>query len=91
MRLLVCKDQCVPEKADIQLALPVTAAPKADPQWGGAIAKTIADVPKPAGLTAVWAMSGQTLRLAVTRSVRHRLAAPARRLRLARGKVREAL
>jgi thiol:disulfide interchange protein DsbD len=66
VRLLVCKDQCIPEHADIQLSVPVTKTPAADPRWGGPIGQAISGAPRPAGLTAVWSMAGQSLKLAVT-------------------------
>ncbi|MDB5475009.1 MAG: thio:disulfide interchange protein, partial [Phenylobacterium sp.] len=67
---LVCKDICVPEDATLTLALPVVAAPAApDPQWGGKIAKALAEAPKPAGLTAVFQKKGPAVALAVTGGV----------------------
>ena len=65
--LLVCADVCVPEDADVSLTLPVTAKPAgADLQWGAAIAKALADAPKPAGLSAVFAPAKSGLSLAIT-------------------------
>ncbi|MEO8115621.1 MAG: protein-disulfide reductase DsbD domain-containing protein, partial [Phenylobacterium sp.] len=64
---LVCADICVPEDAVLQIDLPVVTQPAApDPKWGAAIARTLADAPKPAGLAAVFAKGSQTLSLAVT-------------------------
>ncbi|HSW14250.1 MAG TPA: protein-disulfide reductase DsbD domain-containing protein [Solimonas sp.] len=45
---LVCKDICIPGKAELQLELPVAASAKADPAWAAAFAKARADLPKPA-------------------------------------------
>ena len=44
---LVCKEVCIPEGADLELALPVdkTAAP--DPRWGAPIAAARAALPRP--------------------------------------------
>ena len=64
---LVCEQTCVPESADLTLDLPVVAdAPKPDAAWGARIAATLAAAPMPAGLSAVYAVEGGTLRLAVT-------------------------
>jgi thiol:disulfide interchange protein DsbD len=64
---LVCADICVPESADLQIALPVTAgAAPPDPAWGAKIARVLAEAPKPAGLQAVFEAGGAGLKLAVT-------------------------
>ncbi|WP_414694023.1 protein-disulfide reductase DsbD family protein [Phenylobacterium sp.] len=64
---LVCAEICVPEDATLSLALPITATPApADPKWGGAIEKTLAAAPKPAGLTAVFEPRAAGVALAVT-------------------------
>jgi thiol:disulfide interchange protein/DsbC/DsbD-like thiol-disulfide interchange protein len=64
---LVCELTCVPEYASLTLNIPVAAAAAgADPVWGDRIAAALAAAPKPAGLAAVYAVEGQTLRLAVT-------------------------
>jgi thiol:disulfide interchange protein DsbD len=61
---LVCKDVCIPEDADLTLTLPVTAGtPTSDPQYGQAIAQTLADAPKPAGLDAHFQVQGDVLKL----------------------------
>ena len=44
---LVCKDICVPETADLAVAVPVGEA-RADPRWGPAVQRTLAAVPGPA-------------------------------------------
>ena len=63
---LVCKDICVPEDAALSLDLPVTAAPApADPKWGPAIERTLAALPKPAGLTAAFEPRGANVVLGV--------------------------
>ena len=68
-QFLVCADICVPEDADLSLALPITAGPApADPQWGDKIAKTLADAPKPAGLVASFEKQGDLVKLAITGS-----------------------
>jgi len=64
---LVCKDVCIPEDADLTLTLPVTAGtPTTDPSYGQAIAQTLADAPKPAGLEARFQVQGAILKLAAT-------------------------
>jgi thiol:disulfide interchange protein len=64
---LVCAEICVPEDAVLTLSLPVVAGqPAADSRWGEAIATTLAQAPKPAGLTAVFQPVGGKLKLAVT-------------------------
>lgn len=66
-QFLVCADICVPEDADLSLALPITAGPApVDPQWGGRIAKVLADAPKPAGLTGAFEKQGDVVKLAIT-------------------------
>jgi DsbC/DsbD-like thiol-disulfide interchange protein len=67
---LVCAEICIPEDATLSISIPVVAgAPAADPQWGAAIAKTLADAPRPSGFKAVTAWDGQgpdrVLKLAV--------------------------
>ncbi len=63
---LVCADICVPEDAVLTLNVPVVAAaPGPDPQWGAKIAKTVADIPKPAPLTATFEGGAETVKLAV--------------------------
>ncbi|TAJ72957.1 MAG: thiol:disulfide interchange protein [Phenylobacterium sp.] len=67
---LVCADICIPEDAVLTLALPVTDGPApADPKWGAAIAKTLAEAPKPAGLTGAFEKQGQVVKLAITGAV----------------------
>lgn len=67
VQFLVCADVCVPEDANLSLTLPVTAGPApADPNWGPKILKTVADAPKPAGLTAAYAKDGAVVKLAIT-------------------------
>ena len=66
-QFLVCAELCVPEEADLTLALPVKAAPAApDPRWAPAIARALDQAPKAAGLTAAFAREGPLLKLAVT-------------------------
>ncbi|OHB31069.1 MAG: thiol:disulfide interchange protein [Phenylobacterium sp. RIFCSPHIGHO2_01_FULL_69_31] len=64
---LVCADICIPESATLALSLPVTDGPApTDAKWGAAIQKTLAEAPKPAGLTAAFEAQGQAVKLAVT-------------------------
>jgi thiol:disulfide interchange protein DsbD len=64
--MLVCADVCVPQDATLALDIPVVAgAPPTDPTWGAAIAKTLADAPKPSDLSATYQFAGGTLRIAV--------------------------
>jgi thiol:disulfide interchange protein DsbD len=64
---LVCKDVCIPEDADLTLTLPVTAGtPTSDPEFGAAIARTLAQAPKPAGLEARFQVQGDILKLSAT-------------------------
>lgn len=66
-QFLVCADICIPEDADLTLALPVTAGPAAaDPTWSGKIGKALADAPKPAGLAGAFEKQGDVVKLAVT-------------------------
>jgi thiol:disulfide interchange protein DsbD len=44
---LVCKEICIPEGADLSLALPVANKSEADPRWAGPIARTRAALPRP--------------------------------------------
>jgi len=64
---LVCAEICVPEDDDLSLTLPVTpASAPQDPTWGGAIDKTLAAAPKPAGLSAVFQPRPAGVALAIT-------------------------
>jgi len=66
-QFLVCAEICVPENGTLTLSLPVTAGPApADPKWGPAIDKTLADAPKPAGLAAAFEKQGAVVKLAIT-------------------------
>lgn len=63
---LVCADICIPEDANLQLTLPVTAgAAPDDPTWGPRIARTLAEAPKAAGLDATFERQGDVLKLAI--------------------------
>lgn len=44
---LVCKEVCIPEGADLTLALPVRDASPPDPRWGAPIAAALAALPRP--------------------------------------------
>jgi thiol:disulfide interchange protein DsbD len=64
---LVCKDVCIPEDADLTLTVPVTAGtPTTDPRYGQAVAQTLADAPKAAGLEARFQVQGELLKLSAT-------------------------
>ena len=64
---LVCKDICIPEQADLSVTLPVAAtSPSPNPTFGAAVAKTLADAPKPVGLKATYGLDKTGLRLSVT-------------------------
>jgi len=64
---LVCADICIPENAVLTLSLPVTQGPApADPNWGAVIQKTLAEAPKPAGLTGAFEKQGEVVKLAIT-------------------------
>jgi thiol:disulfide interchange protein DsbD len=53
---LVCRELCIPEGADLTLALPVAREAGADPRWGAAIAAARAALPRPLG---GWRASGE--------------------------------
>jgi thiol:disulfide interchange protein/DsbC/DsbD-like thiol-disulfide interchange protein len=53
---LVCKEVCIPEGADLELALPIDSTAKADPRWGVPILAARAAVPGP---LAGWKASAQ--------------------------------
>ncbi|MEO6341120.1 MAG: protein-disulfide reductase DsbD domain-containing protein [Caulobacteraceae bacterium] len=64
---LVCKDICVPEQAKLSLDLPVVAGSSApDAKFGAAIAKTLADAPKPVGLKGAFSLTGGEIKLSMT-------------------------
>ena len=44
---LVCKEICIPEGADLALALPVAPSATSDPRWGATIASVRAALPRP--------------------------------------------
>lgn len=60
---LVCKETCIPEGADLTLALPVAREAGPDPRWAKPIAETRAKFPHalPAGWTATAQASGATI------------------------------
>lgn len=43
---LVCSDVCIPEEAQLRLALPVAATGRDDPAWAARIANAVAQLPK---------------------------------------------
>ncbi|HTI67763.1 MAG TPA: thioredoxin family protein [Caulobacteraceae bacterium] len=67
---LVCAEICVPESADLSLALPVAADASAmHPRFGEAVTRTLAAAPKSEGLPAVFTSDGKVVKLAVTGSL----------------------
>ncbi len=46
---LVCREQCIPGGADLELELKSAAASDPDARWAGLFAKARADLPRPAG------------------------------------------
>lgn len=62
---LVCKETCIPEGADLTLALPVARHASPDPRWASAIDAARAKLPRPlpAGWTAAAEASGSTITL----------------------------
>ena len=44
---LVCREICIPEGADLALALPVQSQASPDPTWAAAIERTRASIPRP--------------------------------------------
>ncbi len=64
---LVCADVCVPEDADLTLAVKVLATePTADPAWADKIAAALAAAPKTDELTGAFERKPGQIRLAVT-------------------------
>lgn len=65
---LVCEEICVPEDAVLTLSLPVRQAlAEPNPIWGPAIARTLAEAPAPAGLSATFQKTPDgALALAIT-------------------------
>ncbi|CAN5325656.1 thioredoxin family protein [soil metagenome] len=62
----VCSDVCVPGQETVTLEMPVVAAPAPDPKWSGPILKVIGEAPKAAGLSAAFAATGPSVKLAIT-------------------------
>ncbi|MBW3616996.1 MAG: thioredoxin family protein [Proteobacteria bacterium] len=63
---LVCEQVCVPEQAELWVDLPVAAGrPAPHPQHGRAVARTLAEAPKPSGLEATTRIENGRLKLAV--------------------------
>jgi len=61
---LVCKELCIPEGVDLELALPVDKASMADPRWGAPIAAARAALPRPlTGWQASAEGRGQTIEM----------------------------
>jgi thiol:disulfide interchange protein DsbD len=61
---LVCREVCIPEGADLELALPVDRTSVADPRWGAPIAAARAALPRPlVGWQASAEGKGQTIEM----------------------------
>lgn len=68
---LVCKDICIPEGADLALALPVASNAAPDAHWGDAIARARASLPQPlTGWSVTATGRGQQIELALTPAAR---------------------
>src|SRR6185312_15207113 len=66
VQMLVCAEVCVPQDADLTLAVPIVAgAAPANPLWGSRIAAALAAAPKDSGLAAAFQVAGGALKLAV--------------------------
>ena len=62
--VLVCKDICVPESADLKVDLAVASgAPLPDPRFGAKVASALSATPKPAPIQASVALQGGVLKL----------------------------
>ena len=73
---LVCKDICIPEQATLALDVPIKAAsPVVAPGEGATVAATVAALPRAAGLSARFQVSGGSVKLAVTGAALKGLAA----------------
>ena len=64
--LLVCKDVCVPEEANLSLTLPVSASAARDPSWGAEIAKVLAATPRALSGEAKFAVNNGQVTLALS-------------------------
>ncbi|HYE42565.1 MAG TPA: protein-disulfide reductase DsbD domain-containing protein, partial [Caulobacteraceae bacterium] len=62
--VLVCKDICVPEFADLSVVVPVGAEVRPDPNHGAAIARAVAAAPRPAGVRAFATLENGVLKIA---------------------------
>ncbi len=64
---LVCKETCIPEGADLALALPIATVGAPDPHWSEAIETTRAALPRPQPAWSATAVaSGSTIALTLT-------------------------
>ncbi|HSQ80958.1 MAG TPA: thioredoxin family protein [Casimicrobiaceae bacterium] len=64
---LVCRETCIPEGADLSLALPVATSAQPDPKWAEPIANARAALPRPLpGWHAGAVASGSTVALTLT-------------------------
>jgi thiol:disulfide interchange protein DsbD len=64
---LVCKETCIPEGADLALALPLKPGARPHPTWGAPLAATLASLPRPLAAWTVEARGeGQQVKLALT-------------------------
>ncbi len=63
--LLVCKVECIPEEAQLELTLPVTTRPTADSTWANAFSRTRQAVPQPLPWQAMFMLDANDLTLRV--------------------------
>jgi thiol:disulfide interchange protein len=63
---LVCEDICIPEEAELSITVTLAqGAPKPDAKWGSKITRSLAEAPKPVGLTATYRVEGGKVLLSV--------------------------
>jgi len=58
-RWLVCKEQCIPEDAELELTLPTASDGAEDPRWAKPIATARAALPAPPAAFAGWAIGAR--------------------------------
>ncbi len=67
VNFLVCEEICVPEEADLEIALAVTKGlAKPDPEWGAVVNRTLSAMPRTSGVTAAFAKVGDKVALGFT-------------------------
>jgi thiol:disulfide interchange protein DsbD len=62
---LACSDTCIPEDAELSIAIPVGTATEPDPRWAAAFASTRARIPVPNPFRTKFLVSGDKLTLHV--------------------------